>query len=423
LGKVRLIPFAYSIVLWSAALVALAVSVIAFAHRAFPGGTSFALMMCAVVVWSSMSGFQTAVAGLSGKLLFAKLAYVGIANVAPLFLVFALRYSGWGRVVTVPGVALLWLLPLATTVLAATNEMHGLIWSRVAEMSVYGGTVLVSDQGPWYWISLGCFAMMVVPGSIFIVRSTLRAHKLYVRQTVILLTGVMVPWIGVIVGLSPRNPFPGLELPAVGFAVTGLLIVFGITRYRLLDLVPVARNLLVERLADGLLVLDEKDRIVDMNSSLQEICGIGAGILGKSVFDALPFLREPLALAKEKSEGLKVETSIPTDRLARHFDLRITALRDRKKKLGGWMIVLRDETARRNVSIDRERLITELRAALADIKVLRGLLPVCVHCRKIRDDDGYWGSIEQYVEEHTDAQFSHGLCDECMQKLYPDYSG
>ncbi len=65
----------------------------------------------------------------------------------------------------------------------------------------------------------------------------------------------------------------------------------------------------------------------------------------------------------------------------------------------------------------------ELRRALTEIKTLRGILPICMNCKKIRDDRGYWNQVEVYVRDHTEADFSHGICPECMTKLYPDFVG
>jgi hypothetical protein len=62
----------------------------------------------------------------------------------------------------------------------------------------------------------------------------------------------------------------------------------------------------------------------------------------------------------------------------------------------------------------------ELRAALAQVKTLSGLLPICSNCKKIRDDEGYWQQVEIYISDHSEAEFSHGLCPDCMQALYPD---
>lgn len=64
--------------------------------------------------------------------------------------------------------------------------------------------------------------------------------------------------------------------------------------------------------------------------------------------------------------------------------------------------------------------VRELSRALDQIKTLRGIVPICANCKKIRDDTGYWQQVEVYVRSHTEAEFSHGICPECMKKLYPD---
>lgn len=75
---------------------------------------------------------------------------------------------------------------------------------------------------------------------------------------------------------------------------------------------------------------------------------------------------------------------------------------------------------RKRIEAERERLIDELRDALAHIKTLRGLIPICCECKKIRDDKGYWNQLEEYIQEHSDAEFSHGICPGCAKKLYPE---
>ncbi len=71
---------------------------------------------------------------------------------------------------------------------------------------------------------------------------------------------------------------------------------------------------------------------------------------------------------------------------------------------------------------DKEKsvVIAELKKALEEIKTLSGFLPICASCKKIRDDKGYWNQIEVYISEHSEAEFSHGICPECAKKLYPD---
>lgn len=93
-------------------------------------------------------------------------------------------------------------------------------------------------------------------------------------------------------------------------------------------------------------------------------------------------------------------------------------------ELGGKIFVqatVRDITERKKAAEEREKLIVELRASLENVKMLSGLLPICASCKKIRDDKGYWNQIESYIRDHSEAEFSHGICPECMKKLYPDF--
>ena len=75
---------------------------------------------------------------------------------------------------------------------------------------------------------------------------------------------------------------------------------------------------------------------------------------------------------------------------------------------------------RKKLEKEREKLIGELQQALSEIKTLRGFLPICASCKKIRDDEGYWQQIEEYIQDRSDAQFSHSICPECCRKLYPE---
>lgn len=70
---------------------------------------------------------------------------------------------------------------------------------------------------------------------------------------------------------------------------------------------------------------------------------------------------------------------------------------------------------------EQRKLVSELEKALAEIKTLKGLIPICASCKKIRDDEGYWDQLETYMAKHTSAVFSHGICPECAERLYPEY--
>jgi PAS domain S-box-containing protein len=83
---------------------------------------------------------------------------------------------------------------------------------------------------------------------------------------------------------------------------------------------------------------------------------------------------------------------------------------------------LENITKRKEAEFEREQLISELQDALAEVKTLSGLLPICAQCKKIRDDNGYWNQIEVFIQSHSDAEFTHSFCPDCMKRLYPEVS-
>ena len=94
------------------------------------------------------------------------------------------------------------------------------------------------------------------------------------------------------------------------------------------------------------------------------------------------------------------------------------------KELDTTINVLNDEIAvRKKLELEKEETIVKLKTALQDIKTLEGLVPICSHCKKIRDDKGYWNHLETYLDKHSEATFSHGICPDCIKEHFPDYTG
>jgi len=108
------------------------------------------------------------------------------------------------------------------------------------------------------------------------------------------------------------------------------------------------------------------------------------------------------------------ENKILRQELEKRVEERTAELRNTNEDL------TREVAERKRAEQERERMIVELQQALAQIKKLSGLLPICASCKKIRDDKGYWQQIEAYIRDHSEAEFSHSLCPECARKLYPE---
>lgn len=98
----------------------------------------------------------------------------------------------------------------------------------------------------------------------------------------------------------------------------------------------------------------------------------------------------------------------------------ISPIRDAAGHTTHYVAVKEDITARKQTEAERERLVEDLQKALAKVRSLSGLLPICAGCKKIRDDKGYWSQVESYLQEHSEVTFTHSLCPDCVNKLYPE---
>ena len=98
----------------------------------------------------------------------------------------------------------------------------------------------------------------------------------------------------------------------------------------------------------------------------------------------------------------------------------ISPIRDLAGRVTHYVAVKEDITVRKQTEAERDMLIHDLHDALANVKSLSGLLPICASCKKIRDDKGYWSQVESYIQKHSEAKFSHGMCPDCLKKWYPD---
>lgn len=183
---------------------------------------------------------------------------------------------------------------------------------------------------------------------------------------------------------------------------------------------------LFEQANDAIFLNALDDRIIDVNHRACELLGYTRQeLLGMKV----PDLQVPEVRGQEGSvikEELERYGGVPFETVEIHRDgtripVEISTARIAGEESGLVLAIVRDIRERKRAEEERERLITELQEALAKIKTLRGLIPICASCKKVRDDRGYWQQVEVYIRDHSEAEFSHGLCPECAQRLYPEF--
>ena len=182
-----------------------------------------------------------------------------------------------------------------------------------------------------------------------------------------------------------------------------------------------------ESTADGILVANNENRIMLYNRRFLEQWQIPDDLIHerndeKTLDFALNQLTEPDAFLA-KVQALYNSPKADLDWLyfkdGKIFE-RFSRPLLQAEKITGRVWSFRDVTEKRQSEREREKLILDLQVALEEVRSLRGILPICSHCKKIRDDKGYWNQIESYIHKHSDVEFSHSICQECAEKYYPD---
>jgi PAS domain S-box-containing protein len=179
---------------------------------------------------------------------------------------------------------------------------------------------------------------------------------------------------------------------------------------------------------DAVIVADSRGHIMSWNKGAQRIFGYeGEEIVGQPLTTLMPARyreahEQGLARLRATGESRMIGKLLELHGLRKdgtEFPLELSLAVWKKGEETFYSGIIRDITERKRAEEEREKLILELQDAMTKIKVLRGLLPICASCKRIRDDTGYWKQLEDYIADRSEAQFTHGICSECSRKLYP----
>lgn len=313
------------------------------------GGKALAFLALACAEWSLGYALEIAVADPPGKVFWGKSQYIGIVTVPLLWVIFAYTYSTKGTRMTRRTVSLLSIVPLITLILAFTTELHGLIWKDIQIRTIGTFSALELTYGFWFWIHLGYSYILLLVGTIFILRSFNRTRGLFRRQNVILLIAVLTPWFGNLLYILELSPIPNLDFTPFAFAISIGVFAWGIFNYKLGYIAPLARDLVLEKMPDGMIVLDAQNNVVDLNPALQKALGVSPsqaiGQRSKDLFSAWPSLVERYEHTLEAQDEIVIEEAESRTWL----ELRMSPLFDRRDRLLGRVVTVRDVSERKQM--------------------------------------------------------------------------
>lgn len=344
-----------SILLVAAALPAV-VGYFAWYRRPKPGASSLALLLWTFALWTFAQALQLGARDEQTAFLFYRAGEAVLLAAAPLWLIFVLQYTGRYRWLTRWRLIPLCGVPLISLALIATNGSHELMWTFEGLRGSGSMFSLSLDYGSWFYADLVYRAGLVLVASALLISMLVNSHSLYGLQILCLLVGFLTPWTVVAarrIGLTSAANF---DLVAVSFAVTSLSLVWALARYRLLDISPVAHDAVIEGMSDGTVVLDLRNRIVDVNPSASHILGVSASkAMGRDFRSVMSAKAAPLAgnrgtalLKRYEERGqANEEITLGEGENLRHYDMALSALYDGRGKRTGHLMVLHEITERK----------------------------------------------------------------------------
>jgi diguanylate cyclase (GGDEF)-like protein/PAS domain S-box-containing protein len=343
--------------------------VLAWRRREAPTARALMVIMGATAFWAFSYALHWLFPDNPAEFFWLDATYLGVAIAPTTFLVFAARFNQLDRWLTRRTLPLLYVIPFLTVVILWTDPFHNLFFGGKrlpGATDIYGG-------GPWYYVGVIYFFAMVIAGYTLMLIGYFRQHGIYRRQSLLIMLGSLIaPVVGVL-GVLGLWPLPGLDPIPMVFTILGVFYTLGLLRLSMFDIVPVAKQIVFDTMQEGMLVIDQQFRLVEMNASAEKLLQTERNAaIGKPV---VPLLHKWQHLMGKWQQVLS-QTGQQTmqDEEGRTYSMRIKPLAVSAGKANGWLVTWNEITELANA----EQLLVEtnhqLQEQLAEIEALQAEL-------------------------------------------------
>ncbi len=338
-------PNGYSFTLFGVATIASLLCLYSWRRRAAPVARIMMLFMASIAIWSFGYAMELASQEVPMMLVWFGIEMVGIVTAPVLWLLFALRYTGRDPWFAPQKIVLLFVIPALTLVIFYTNSWHHLYFGETSLDNSGPFPTLEIELGPWYdFYIVYAFITTLIVISLFL-RHSLGLSRVYRSQIWALIIASVMPLIGHALYLLGWTPLRNLDLAPFAFLITALSTIVAMSRFRLLDATPIARDTLFENLHDGIIVLDAQANIIDLNLAARRYLLLDEDVVGQSVQTANSGW---LMLPRFATSQRKVRTEIVMGQARlRHLEVDNSPLYDNQGHYAGSYLTIRNINPRK----------------------------------------------------------------------------
>lgn len=336
--------------LWPSAIAtAITISLMLYAwkNRKIRGALPFFFTMLLAMIWIVCQALSLAATDLSTKIMWANIYWLAIMYAPVTYLILTITFTGRERWLTKKWfIIILLIVPLVHNALVWTNEWHSLMRQNVCLNTSGPFPVISATFGPLVW-GFTTYNLFITIISLTILAEALRHQaKFYREQILLLFFGLLIPVLFNAMYITDRLPISYDPTPSI-LGLSGLLIAWGIFRYRLFDVIPVARSTVFEKMNTGVIIFDLEGRVVDMNPASMKMLNQGAkmeiGLPVEKLFSNYPGL---LNHFHKKSTDI-YELAITDNGVIQYYEVSFTQLSDLRNRPLGWLFMAFDITKRK----------------------------------------------------------------------------
>ena len=338
----------YTLSLIIATLISIAVAVFSWKRRTSVAAKPLSLMMACVAVWLLGQTMQDISYSISIKLFWYYAKFLGIIFLPQAWLVFSLQYAKHHKFVTFKFMLLTSIIPFLSLLSVITNNFFFTFQSNIILTPGSAIQTVIPDNEFWFWIHTYYSYFLILIGILVLLDGFFRLPSIYRKQAGIILTSALLPTLFNIATVFRLVKFPYSDITPFALLVTGLLYFWALFRYKLLDLVPVARHALIESMSDMIFVLDNQNRLADINpAAIKYLGGTASQVIGKMASDIFSVWSDMVSRFKDINY-LNEKIILMNHGVEQSFNLNTTPILNQKKEITGRLYVLRDITLLEN---------------------------------------------------------------------------
>lgn len=356
----------YAALLVFSAVIAAFISGVILRRRSAPGAAFLFLFLIGVQIWSLTYAMHWLSTRPEDRLFWLDATYLGVVIAPTSMVVFILRFTRPGH--GFRGWKMSWLAfePLLTLLVLWSDPWHGLFYGggpRSPEQN------LIFDGGPWFWFHVFYTYGLIAAGIGLLVSASAQRNPLNSQRARLVLAGVLFPVASNVIVFAGLNPFPGLDITPIAFTFTGVLLGFSLFNQRLLDLTTLGRDVLIEKMNEGILLLDQKQRVIDFNPALQRLLALPKdNLLGKTFNEAIGTRLQVEVMSflltdKDASAEIEIQSNA-----RRVIQVQVSPVHDLASGFSGWLLICFDITQQRDAENELEARLRQIEALKEDLR-------------------------------------------------------